>query len=162
MTLSRRPAEVQDLVGAALEQLGSRARNHPITVDMPQGMPLVSVDFGLMVQTLVNILDNALKYSPPGSTIEIRGRQLAQEVHVEIADRGAGIPQQDLSRIFDKFYRIGRPNNVAGTGLGLYISKGITEAHGGKIEAENRPGGGAIIRLMLPVSQSSRGAAEQS
>ncbi len=147
---------MQDLVGAALEQMGGRARARPIKIDIPAELPFVSVDFGLMVQTLVNVLDNALKYSPADSPIDIKGRQVGHEVHIEIADRGVGIPPQDLLRVFDKFYRIQRPDNVAGTGLGLSICKGIIEAHGGRIAAENRPGGGTVIRLILPMSEPNK------
>ena len=154
ISLSRQPSEVQDLVGAALEQLGSRTSARSIKIDVPAEMPFISVDFGLIVQTLANILDNAMKYSPPDSPIEIRGHQVAQEVYLEIADHGVGIPELDLPHVFDKFYRIKRPDNVAGTGLGLSISKGIVEAHGGHIEAENNPGGGTIIRIMLPIGES--------
>jgi two-component system sensor histidine kinase KdpD len=161
ITLSRQPAEVQDLVGAALEQLGSRARARSINIDIPAKMPFVNVDFGLTVQTLVNILDNALKYSPPDTPIEIRGRRIAGEVEIEIADHGAGIPPQDLPQIFDKFYRIKRPDNVAGMGLGLSISKGIVEAHGGRIEAENAPGGGTTIRITIPLAEPISGAAKK-
>ncbi|MBN2463888.1 MAG: sensor histidine kinase KdpD, partial [Dehalococcoidia bacterium] len=161
ITLSRQPCETHDLVGAALEQIGSRAYTHPINVDMPTEMPFISVDFGLIVQTLVNILDNALKYSPPGSQVEINVRQVGGEVHIAITDQGVGIPEQDLPHIFDKFYRIKRPDNVAGTGLGLSISKGIVEAHGGHIEAENRIGGGTIIRIVFPVCESSPNAGEK-
>ena len=82
-------------------------------------------------------------------------------MQIEIADRGTGIPPQDLSHIFDKFYRIQRPDNVTGTGLGLSICKGIIEAHGGHIAAENRPGGGTIIRLVLPVIESDHSNREQ-
>jgi two-component system sensor histidine kinase KdpD len=160
--ISRQPSEVQDLVGAALEQMGGRARARPVKIDLPTELPLVSVDFGLIVQTLVNVLDNALKYSPVDSPIEIKGRQVGHEVHIEIADHGVGIPPQDLLRVFDKFYRIQRPDNVAGTGLGLSICKGIIEAHGGRIAAENRPGGGTIIRLVLPVSEPDQSAGEKS
>ncbi len=151
--ISQQPSEVPDLIGAALEQLGGRASTRPIKIDVPTELPFVSVDFGLIVQTLVNILDNALKYSPPGSPIEIRGQRVDQEVQIEVADHGVGIPPQDLTRVFDKFYRIQYPDNVSGTGLGLSICKGIVEAHGGRIAAENRPGGGTIIRLILPVSE---------
>jgi two-component system sensor histidine kinase KdpD len=160
--MSRQPSEVQDLVGAALEQLGSRTSARPIRIDIPAELPFIYVDFGLIVQTLVNVLDNALKYSPADSPIEIKARQVAYEVHIEVADRGAGIPPQDLSHIFDKFYRTQRPDNVAGTGLGLSICKGIIEAHGGRIVAENRPGGGTIIRLILPVAGPDRSAGEKS
>jgi two-component system sensor histidine kinase KdpD len=151
LKLSRQPSEVQDLIGAALEQLGSRSGERPIKIDVPIDMPFISVDFGLIVQTLVNIVDNAFKYSPRDSIIEIKGRHVANEVHIEIADQGIGIPLQDLAHIFDKFYRLNRPDTVTGTGMGLSISKGIIEAHGGRIIAENRPGGGTIIRLKLPL-----------
>jgi two-component system, OmpR family, sensor histidine kinase KdpD len=147
---------VQDLVGTALEQLGNRTANRPVTVDIPQNLPFVSVDFGLIVQTLVNIVDNALKYSLPESPIEIKAGNTGSEVQIEIADRGFGIPAADLSQVFDKFYRIEHPGSVAGTGLGLSICKGIVEAHGGHIVAENRPGGGTVIRLVLPAAESNQ------
>jgi two-component system sensor histidine kinase KdpD len=151
--ISRQPSDVQDIVAVALEQSGSRSGNRPIKLDISSALPFVSVDFGLIVQALVNILDNALKYSPPDSPIEISGRQVAPEVEIEVADQGSGIPPEDLQHVFDKFYRVHRPDNVTGTGLGLSISKGIIEAHGGRIVAGNRPGGGTIIRLTLPVAE---------
>jgi two-component system sensor histidine kinase KdpD len=150
--ISRQSSDVQDIVGVALEQSGNR----PIKIDIPAELPFVSVDFGLIVQALVNILDNALKYSPPDSPIDISGRQVAQQVEIVVADRGIGIPPEDLQRVFDKFYRVHRPDNVTGTGLGLSISKGIVEAHGGHIVAENRPGGGTVVRLTLPVAESGQ------
>ncbi len=161
LSLSRQPSEVQDLVGAALEQLGTRASARSIKMDIPTEISFISVDFGLIVQTLANILDNAMKYSPLDSPIEIKGRQVAQEVHIEIADHGIGIPPHDLPHVFDKFYRIKRPDNVAGTGLGLSISKGIVETHGGHIEAENNPSGGTIIRLTLPIGESGLDTTEK-
>ncbi len=153
--LSRQQSDVQDLIGAALEQLGTHTVTHPIKINIPSALPFISVDFGLMVQTLFNILDNAFKYSPPDSPIEINGQQIDNQVEIVVADRGVGIPQQDLVRVFDKFYRVQRPDNVIGTGLGLSICKGIVEAHGGHIAAENRPGGGTIIRLTLPAAEST-------
>jgi two-component system sensor histidine kinase KdpD len=152
--ISKQPSDVQEMIGVALEQLNSRSGSRPIKIDMPAELPFVSVDFGLIVQALVNILDNALKYSPSDSPIEIRGRRVAQQVEIEVADRGIGIPPEDLQRVFDKFYRVHRPDNVTGTGLGLSISKGIVEAHGSRVVAENRPGGGTIIRLTLPVAEA--------
>ena len=152
----RQASDVQDLVGTALEQLGSRTAGRPIEVDIPTDLPFVSVDFGLIVQTLVNIIDNALKYSTADSPIEIKGRKADKEIQIEIADRGFGIPPQDLLQIFDKFYRIDHPGSVAGTGLGLSICKGIVEAHGGRIVAENREGGGTIIRLVLPEAETEQ------
>jgi two-component system sensor histidine kinase KdpD len=160
--LSRQPSEVQDLVGAALEQLGSRTNSRSIKIDVPSETPFVSVDFGLIVQTLTNILDNALKYSPADTPIEIKARQISGELHIEIADHGIGIPEQDLPHVFDKFYRIKRPDNVAGTGLGLSISKGIVEAHGGHIQALNNPGGGTFIRVTLPLAGSGPNAGKHN
>ncbi len=157
MKIKGQPSNVQDLVGAALEQLGGRAHDRPITIDIPAELPFVSVDFGLIVQALVNILDNALKYSPIDSPVEIKGRQIGREVTIKIADHGPGIPPQDLLHVFEKFYRIQRPDKVAGTGLGLSICKGIVDAHGGHIAAENRPGGGTIITLILPTAEQRPG-----
>jgi two-component system sensor histidine kinase KdpD len=153
--ISRQPSDVQDIVGVALEQLGSRFGTRPIKIDIPAELAFVSVDSGLVVQALVNILDNALKYSPPDSPIDISARQVAQQVEIDVADRGVGIPREDLLRVFEKFYRVHRPDNVTGTGLGLSISKGILEAHGGRIVAKNRPGGGTIVRLTLPVAEAA-------
>jgi two-component system, OmpR family, sensor histidine kinase KdpD len=152
----RQASDVQDLVGTALEQLGNRTVSRPIEVDITPDLPFVSVDFGLIVQTLVNIIDNALKYSPTDSAIEIKARRIDNEVQIEIADRGFGIPPGDLLQVFDKFYRIEHPGSVAGTGLGLSICKGIVEAHGGRILAENRAGGGTIIRLILPAAENDQ------
>ena len=152
--LSLQPSDAEDIIGAALEQLGGRAENHPIKINIPANLSLMSVDFGLIVQVLVNILDNALKYSKAGSPIEVSGRQVAQQVEISVADRGPGIPSQDLLRVFDKFYRVQRPGNVTGTGLGLAICKGLVEAHEGRISAENRSDGGTIIRLTLPATEA--------
>ena len=153
--LFRQPSDVSDVIGVALQQLGSRAKNRQIKMNVAPGLPFLLVDFGLIVQTLVNILDNAVKYSSSGSLIEVTGYLANHEVELAIADRGVGIPPQDLEHIFDKFYRVQRPNNVPGIGLGLPICKGFVEAHGGRIWAENRPAGGTLIRLTLPVAESS-------
>ncbi len=149
LRVSRQPCDVEDIIGAALEQLGSRSDKRPVRIELAEGLPFVSGDFGLLVQVLVNLLENAFKYSPPGLPVEVSGRKTGKLVEIEVADRGVGIPEQDLLRIFDKFYRVQRPDNVVGTGLGLAICKGIVEAHGGSITAENRPGGGTIIRVTL-------------
>ena len=157
LKISRLPSDVEDIVGAALEQLRSRSDNRPVKIELTEGLPFVSADFGLIVQVLVNILENAFKYSPPGSPVEVVGRKKGNLVEIEVADRGVGIPEQDLLRIFDKFYRVQRPDSVVGTGLGLAICKGIVEAHGGSITAENRPGGGTIIKVTLPAADGDSG-----
>ncbi len=150
MRITRQSADVRDLIKAATDQLGDRATTHPVSVNVEQGVRPVLVDSGLVVRTLVNILDNALKYSPPASPIEITVRPADGEVSIAVADRGSGIPAPDLAHVFDKFYRLQRPDKSTGTGLGLAICKGIVEAHGGHISAENRTGGGTIIKVFLP------------
>jgi two-component system sensor histidine kinase KdpD len=147
------PGDIQDAVGTALEQLGKRVTNHEIKVNIPEDFPLVPMDFTLMVQVIVNVLENAVKYSPRDSLIEVSADLLDQKARLQIADRGVGIPSEDLSRIFDKFYRVQRPESVSGTGLGLSISKGIVEIHNGQIYARRRDGGGTVITIELPLGQ---------
>jgi two-component system sensor histidine kinase KdpD len=146
-------SDVEDLIGSTLEQFGSRLDDHPVSVDLPDDLPLVPMDFVLIEQVLLNIIDNALKYSPAGSPVEIRGRVERAYLEISVADRGVGIPAEDLLKVFDKFYRVQRPGNISGTGLGLSISKGIVEAHGGSIQAEHQPGGGTIISIKLPLER---------
>jgi two-component system sensor histidine kinase KdpD len=144
--------DVQDLVGSALEQAERVLQSQPVKVDVPVGLPLVPMDFVLMVQVLVNLLDNAVKYSPVGSAIEVHAGIQDSELQIEVADRGMGIPPADLERVFDKFYRVQRPGSVTGSGLGLSICKGIMEAHGGRIWAKSREGGGTLVTLALPLT----------
>jgi two-component system sensor histidine kinase KdpD len=109
------------------------------------------MDMALMTQVLVNLLDNALKYSPPESSIEIAARLLDDKLTMEVADHGPGVPEADLKRIFEKFYRLPVPEGAGGTGLGLAICKGFVEAHGGKISAENHAGRGLKVIITLPL-----------
>jgi two-component system sensor histidine kinase KdpD len=146
------PGDVEDLVGTALAQFGDAAQRRDIRVSVPPSLPPVPVDFALVTQALVNILDNAVKYSPPGSPVDIRAQMAGADLQIRIEDRGAGIPPEDLKRVFDKFYRIQRRDATRGVGLGLAISKGIIEAHGGRIWAENRPDGGTTVAFTLPVA----------
>ncbi len=149
--LHRQEYDIQELIGSSLEQVGNLLKNRLLTVDIPSKLPLVSLDFVLFSRVLVNIIDNALKYSPPDKAIEIQVRLNSHDLEIRIADRGEGIPNEDLERIFDKFYRVQRPGSVSGTGLGLSICKGIVEAHGGTIRAENRSGGGSIFIVCIPL-----------
>ncbi|MEA4910406.1 MAG: DUF4118 domain-containing protein, partial [Anaerolineaceae bacterium] len=151
MKVRREPAEVQDWAGSALSQAAGRLQGHRVATHLPADLPLVPVDFVLMVQVLVNLLDNAVKYSPPGSLIELSAGPGPGWVEVCVADQGSGIPPADLERVFEKFYRVPCQDSTVGTGLGLSICKGIVEAHGGQIWAENRPGGGARLCMRLPL-----------
>jgi two-component system sensor histidine kinase KdpD len=105
----------------------------------------------LIVQVLVNLLDNALKYSPPDTPIEVCARVVGSALQVQVADHGIGLPREDRTRVFDKFFRVQRPDGVTGTGLGLSICKGIIEAHHGEIQADNRDGGGTVVTVTLPL-----------
>jgi two-component system sensor histidine kinase KdpD len=152
--------EVEDLTGAALAQLSNRLQQRQVVIDIPARLPPVRVDLVLMVQVLVNLIDNAHKYSPPGSPIEIRARRSDEELWLEIADQGPGIPPDQLERIFDKFFRGRNGHDTAGTGLGLAISRGIVEAHGGRIWAANRDTGGAIFTIALALQSGAEADVE--
>jgi two-component system sensor histidine kinase KdpD len=147
--MSKQPADVGDIISVAIDRLDRRARERTININVNPEIAPVMADFGLSVKVLYNLLDNALKYSSAESTVEIGARMAGENVAIEVADRGVGIPAQDLPYIFGRFYRV--PNTgLPGTGLGLSICKGIVEAHGGGITAGNRPGGGAIFTVTLP------------
>jgi two-component system, OmpR family, sensor histidine kinase KdpD len=155
--LAREPTDLQEIIGVALARLGNKADSQPIEVSLPGELPFVLVDSGLIAQVFVNILDNAIKYSPVGSPIEISARRLnPHEIEVKVADLGIGVPSGDLELVFDKFYRVQRPEYVSGTGLGLAIAKGIVEVHGGHIIAVNRPEGGTIILFTLPIAKEEK------
>jgi two-component system sensor histidine kinase KdpD len=170
--------DVQDVIGSALDRLTGRLKGRKVNVDLPPDLPMAPMDFALIVQVLVNLLDNAIKYSFPDTPIDVHARVVSSVLQIKVADRGIGIPPEDLSRVFDKFFRVERPDTVrrlvpisgrdskfskafrvqrpdkvAGTGLGLSICKGIVEAHGGVIQAENRAGGGTVITLNLPLAK---------
>lgn len=157
MQVVKQPGDIQDAIGTALENLNDHLQERRISVDVEEHISLVPMDFVLIVQVLVNLIDNALKYSPPELPVEIKARRIDQQVSVEVSDRGIGIPAGDLEHIFEKFYRVHRPESISGTGLGLSISKGIVEAHGGRIRAENRPGGGTTITFTLPLEDELEG-----
>ncbi len=151
------PCDVQDLVGSALNAAGQRLGGRQVLTDVPSDLPHVPMDFVLMTQVMVNLLDNALKYSPPGSPVEVGARVRGDRLEIGVADHGPGIPEEDLERVFDKFYRVSRPDSTTGTGLGLVISKGIVKAHGGRIWAENRSEGGARVVVALPLNPEQAG-----
>jgi len=147
------PCDVHDMVAAALRQLGESARSHAVLVTIAPGLPLVPMDDVLMVQVLVNLLDNALKYSPANAPVEIQARLDAGQLEIRILDRGRGIPEGELERVFDKFYRVAVPGAPKGTGLGLSICKGFVEAHNGRILAKRHAEGGTEIAVFLPLEK---------
>ena len=149
----REMIDLSDVVGAALQRCSKILAGHRVAVELAPDLPMLSLDFLLMEQVLVNLLDNTAKYAPPGSAIEIRGRREDSEVVIEVRDEGPGIPLEDLERIFDKFYRVhSSDRRRAGTGLGLAICRGFLEALGGRIAAGNRTDrSGAAFTIRLPI-----------
>lgn len=141
---------LDEVVGAALARLEGRLRDHTVNTAFPADLPLVLVDGVLLEQVVINLVENAVKYAPAGSVIDLSASASNQDVIVEVADRGPGIPVGEESRIFDKFYRA-KPAREGGVGLGLTICRGIMEAHGGRIWAENRSGGGTLVRFSIPL-----------
>lgn len=151
MHINREPCDVQDLIGTALTILDRKLAERDVSVQLAEDLPLVNMDMVLMTQVLVNLLDNGLKYAPEDSPLEIAARIEGNYLLLEVLDRGAGVAEQDLQRMFEKFYRLPVPEGVSGTGLGLSICKGIVEAHCGTISAKNRSGGGLSVRCCLPL-----------
>jgi len=150
LEVKREWVPVVELVGAALTRLDDRLLGRTVQTDLAAELPLVAVDPVLIEQVLVNLLENAIKYTPAGSPIEIAATVAGQTLVLTVADRGPGLPEGCESRIFEKFFR--GPNvRGGGVGLGLSICRGIVEAHGGSIDARNRSEGGAEIRILLPL-----------
>lgn len=160
LRISLQPCDIQDVIGAALNAVTVRLEGHPVHVDIPADLPMYAMDYVLINQVLINLLDNAAKYSPEGGPIDIQASVSGGSLQVAVQDRGPGIPEEDLEHIFEKFFRVKRFENVVGTGLGLSICKGMIEVHGGKIWAENRPGGG--VRLVFTIPEKPERASAQS
>ncbi len=148
----RRPHRIGDIISAALCELESGLRDRVVKVDLPPNLPDVSADSEMIQQVMKQLLDNAIRYSPPGSPITVSAASSGDRLVVSVRDTGTGIDEQEQTRIFDKFFR-GRASRfqVEGTGLGLSIAKGFVEAHGGRIWVESRPGAGSVFRFSLPV-----------
>jgi two-component system sensor histidine kinase KdpD len=144
------PHDLLDLVSAALEELGASAGQRQVSFDIPEDLPLVPMDFRLITHVFINLLSNALKYSPPDQPVEVRGRIIDDQLEVLVVDRGVGVPPEDLGRVFEKFYRVAEFGSSNGLGLGLAICKAFIEAHGGRIGLENNPMGGTIVRFVIP------------
>jgi two-component system sensor histidine kinase KdpD len=141
---------LSDVFGVALLRAEEQLAAHPITTHFAPDLPLVPVDEILLEQVFVNLLDNAAKHTPPGTPIEVSAEARGREVIVSVADRGPGLPAGEEEEVFRKFYRSGAGSG--GIGLGLAIVRGIVTAHGGRVWAENRAGGGAVFRVSLPIT----------
>jgi two-component system sensor histidine kinase KdpD len=146
--------DLSGLVEEVLARLESLTANHRVTVEIPDDLPPLLLDYVEIDQVLTNLIENATKYTPPGTEVAIRAAQAGRQAHIEVADRGSGLPPEALARVFERFYRVEGPGiRPRGTGLGLAVAKGLVEAHGGRIWAENRPDGGVRFVFALPLGE---------
>jgi two-component system sensor histidine kinase KdpD len=153
LQIKREWCDVGEIIGVAVKHFDRCAADHGIDLRIQPDLPLIQVDFVLMEQVLVNLLENACSYSPPGQPIRVNAETRDGAVVITVEDRGPGIPADKLETIFEKFYRVpGTP--TGGTGLGLSISRGLVEAHGGTLTAENNDQGGARFLTRLPLNGS--------
>jgi two-component system sensor histidine kinase KdpD len=145
---------IEEVVGSALGRLSKQLAGRQLATHISPDLPLVPLDDMLIEQVFINLLENVQKYTPPGSPIDISAWQENKHVLIEVADRGPGLPEEELDRVFEKFYRgqAAAVDGRRGAGLGLAICKAIVTAHGGRIWADNRAGGGARFCFSLPVA----------
>jgi two-component system sensor histidine kinase KdpD len=149
--LKRDWCDVGEVVGVAMHHFDACAEDHPIRMAIAPDLPLIHVDFVLIEQAVVNLLENACSYTPTGTEVAVRVEQHGRTVQIMVEDHGSGIASDKLESVFEKFYRL--PDTPpGGTGLGLSVSRGLIEAHGGTLIAENRPEGGARFIITLPLN----------
>lgn len=151
--LNRQWQPLEEVVGSALQTVRSLTAGHTIQVRLPEHLPLLAFDAVLIERVLSNLLENALKYTPADSTITIGAQQVDDQVRVWVEDDGPGLPAGREEGLFEKFERGQKESATPGVGLGLAIARAIVEAHGGRIHAENRAGGGARFVFTLPCGQ---------
>jgi two-component system sensor histidine kinase KdpD len=152
VTLRRDWQSLEELAGSAIRSIESALANHPVTVTLPPDLPLLHGDGVLLERVLVNLIENAAKYTPPGTPITLSARRDAAQIAIDVADDGPGLPAVDTELLFDKFTRGDKESSTPGVGLGLAICRAIVQAHGGRISAFNRtpPQHGAVFRFTLP------------
>ena len=148
VVLRKEPVLVEEIVGSALERVEKSLGSRRVDVSIPEDLPAVPADEALLEQVLVNLLENAARHTPPSASVEVSARVEGGSVQVTVADRGPGLKEEDLPRVFEKFHR---DASSPGAGLGLAICRAVVKVHGGDIRAGNRPGGGAIFSFSLPL-----------
>lgn len=145
---------LEEVLGTALNQMEMQLVGRPLKIDLHPDIPLLNIDALLIERVFINLLDNAVKYTPAGTPLEISGHLEGKMVVVEVADRGPGLPAEATERLFEEFYQAA-PKSGRGVGLGLSICRSIIEIHGGRIWGGNRPGGGAFFRFSLPLAKEA-------
>jgi two-component system sensor histidine kinase KdpD len=151
--LNRQWCPIEEIVGGVLTRLQKRLAHHPVTIKLPPGLPMVRVDAAMIEQVLENLLENAAKYTPEGTAIEIGADMAPTEATFWVADHGPGLAPGKEDMLFEKFYRAVSEGTQSGIGLGLTICRAIIEAHGGAIHARNRPNGGAEFSFTIPITE---------
>ncbi len=162
VALQRELQPLEEVVGAALNQLERALEGRLLTVDMPADLPMLPLDAPLMGQVFINLLENALKYTPAGSDITLRAWSAGESLEIEMADQGPGLSEEERESIFELYHRGKTGGGSPGHGMGLAICKAIVTAHGGRIWAENRPGGGASFRISLPLPLEAASPSKES
>ena len=152
---------VEEVIGAAIKQLEGSVADHAVRVDLAPDLPLLAFDAVLMERVFCNLIENAAKYAPAGTAIDIAVSCADGMANIAVCDRGPGIAAERRERIFDLFVRGDTESATPGVGLGLAICRTIVEAHGGKIEATERPEGGACFRFTLPLGEPPQVEAEE-
>jgi two-component system sensor histidine kinase KdpD len=151
--LKREWQPLEEVVGSAMQGLANQLGKHSVHIDLPADLPLLEFDSALMERVFSNLLENAAKYTPEGSRIEIAARHEGDRVSISVSDNGPGLPPGKEERLFEKFTRGHEESSVSGVGLGLSIVRAIVLAHKGSVRAENRPEGGARFIITLPAGE---------
>jgi signal transduction histidine kinase len=164
LRLEPQPAMLPRLAQSVTDDIANHTQKHRFLVDFPSRFPIVDADPQRITQVLRNLLDNAVKYSPQGGLVVVRGEVRQDEVIISVADQGVGIAPEHLNRLFEKFFRVesGLGRHVVGSGLGLPIAQTIVESHGGRIWAESQLGQGTTLYFTLPLKGLSQEPAEQA
>jgi two-component system sensor histidine kinase VicK len=155
MDMQMAKTDLREAVKSAIQSMRIDAEGHGLTLtdDLPESLPPVYGDKGRILQVIINIISNAVKYNRKNGSITVSGGSEGDSVFISVADTGLGIPKEDLPHIFDRFYRVdkARSRKMGGTGLGLAIAKEIVEAHGGHISFDSVYGKGSTVTVFLPV-----------
>ena len=152
--LNRQWYPLEEIIGTVLTRLQKRLAGRRVSVKLPPGIPMIYADAMMIEQVLINLLENVLRYTPEHSPVEIMAEVSASAVEISVADQGPGIPEGSENKLFEKFYRVRNEAAQSGVGLGLSICRAIIAAHGGSIQAHNRPTGGAVFSFLIPQEQT--------
>jgi two-component system sensor histidine kinase KdpD len=155
---TRDAVPVDEVISSVIGRLQSQLQGRPVRVQIREDIPQVSMDVVQIDQVLTNLLENAVRFSPPGTEIAVVALKWRDELQIKVADRGPGIPPEERDRVFDEFYRKDVGERRSGTGLGLAIARAIVTAHGGSMKIEETPGGGTTVGFRIPLAVTGDGA----